>query len=230
MCLSSSLSEMGGRPLYRDSVQVGCGPSAHTNHGVITVIAVSPPVGWTAPFVTQQSRKWGTLAVVTQAREIQLREHHLKRLIKLDPFGNEGRQRPGRPEEGVGRCQRDAWRGASSRAETWTTSYRVIDCLWSSHQPAIDGPLSRGWNISAGFFSLLRIMMFAWASHMRESAKERKRRKESDRDGKKRWWRCTGRSSVIYWQTLTGVHTASEQHGIWRLLRFENWTSGMGGT
>ncbi len=40
--------------------------------------------------------------MVTQAREIQLREHHLKRLIKLDPFGNEGRQRPGRPEEGVG--------------------------------------------------------------------------------------------------------------------------------
>lgn len=173
MCLSGSLSQLGGWSWYRDSVQVGCGPVAHTNHGVIMATAVSPPVGWTAPFVTQQSRKFGTLAVVTQAWEIQLREHHLKRLIKLGPFGNEGRQRPGRPKRGAGRCHRDTWWGASLWVGMWTTSYRVIDCLWSSYQPVIDGPLSRGWNISAGFALLLRIMMFAWASHMIESAKER---------------------------------------------------------
>lgn len=207
MCLSGSLSEMGGQPLYRDSVQVGCGPSAHTNHGVIMTTAVSPPVGWTAPFVTQQSREWGTLAEVTQAREIQLRKHHLKWLIKLRPLWKQ------RLSEArgtwIGGREVSAWcmTRASSWAEMWTTSYRVIDCLWSSHQPVIDGPLSRGWNISAGFFSLLRIMMFAWASHMRESAKERKWRKESNREGKKWWWRCTGRSSGLFLtESYRGAH------------------------
>jgi len=53
-------------------------------------------------------------------------------------------------------------------------------------------------------------------------------RKEREREVKVRWSRCTGRGSGIFCWSLPGLHTASVQHGIWRLLSWqcENWTTG----
>lgn len=51
--------------------------------------------------------------------------------------------------------------------------------------------------------------------------RERKIGKESNREDRKRPWRCTGRGSGIFWQSLTGVHTASMASGVYSGLKSE---------